>query len=385
VERNVGVLRDLPSLDDRLPFLLLFGVLLLSRRGLFEERAVQREARDIRSVDPRIAAAAGLVALLGVAVLPHVYDTRVPVFTLGAVFVVVFASLHLLVEVSNQVSLCHVAFVAIGATTFSHVTVGAGLPWGVGVLAAALVAVPIGAIVAIPAIRLSGLFLALATLGFGILTERLAYQRGFMFGAIGQRTGARPAILGLDGDDGYFYLCVGIAVVAIAAVVLIRRSRLGRLLNALADAPVALATQGATTNVTRVLVFCISAAMAGLAGALYVGVTGSVSSSGVSSSALISFNALLWLAVLSFVGRSTVVAPVLAAVALVVAPSYVTDPDTVQYQTLLFGLVAVGVATYGPDLTRFLREDIVRGGSRRSRSPVAARTQRVGLIGGRGS
>jgi ABC-type branched-subunit amino acid transport system permease subunit len=164
-------------------------------------------------------------------------------------------------------------------------------------------------------------------------------------------------------------------------VALIRRSRLGRLLNALADAPVALATQGATTNVTRVLVFCISAGMAGMAGALYVGVTGSVSSSGVSSSALISFNALLWLAVLSFVGRNTVLAPVLAAVALVVAPSYVTDPDTVQYQTLLFGLLALGVATYGPDLTRFLLEDAERSGPRRSRSPVSARTEHERLAG----
>jgi branched-subunit amino acid ABC-type transport system permease component len=373
--RNLGVLRDLPSLDDSLPFLVLFGVLLLSRRGEFQDRAVPREAREVPSLPWRVTGPIGLLVVAAVAVLPHLYETRVPVFTLGAVFVVVFASLHLLVEVSNQVSLCHVAFVAIGATTFAHVTTGAGLPWGVGVALAAAVAVPVGALVAIPAIRLSGLFLALATLGFGILVERLAYPRGVMFGAIGQRSGARPAVLGLDGGNGYFYLCALLAALAIGVVVAIRRARLGRLLNALADSPVALATHGTTTSVTRVLVFCISAAMAGLAGALYVGVTGSVSSSGVSSAALVSFNSLLWLAVLSFVGRSAVVAPVLAAIALVVAPAYVTNPDIVQYQTLLFGLLALGVAAFGPDLARVLRTNAERDGRRLARSPVAARTR----------
>jgi ABC-type branched-subunit amino acid transport system permease subunit len=242
--------------------------------------------------------------------------------------------------------------------------------------------VPIGAFVALPAIRLSGLFLALATLGFGILVEQLFYNRAVMFGALGQREGARPAALGLDTDAGYFYLCVAVGVAAIGVVVLIRRSRLGRLLNALADSPIALATHGAAINITRVLVFCISAAIAAIGGALLVGVTGSVSSSGASAAALVSFNSLLWLAVLSFVGRSAVVAPVLAAGALIVVPSYFTDPNTVQLQTMGFGLLAIASATYGPALSRFTREDAVRHAARLTRSPVRERS-RLAVEGGR--
>jgi ABC-type branched-subunit amino acid transport system permease subunit len=298
------------------------------------------------------------------------------VYTLGAVFIVIYASLYLLVELSNQVTLCQVAFVAIGATTFSHVTHGWGLPWGFGVLAAAAVAVPIGAFVAIPAIRLSGLFLALATLGFGILVEQLLYNRDVMFGRYGQREGARPHLLALNTDTGYFYLCLGFGVAAIGVVVLIRRSRLGRLLNALADSPVALATHGASVNITRVGVFCISAALAGVGGALFVGVTGSVSSSGTSAAALVSFNSLLWLAVLSFVGRSPVLAPVLAAFVLVVLPSYVTDPNTVQLQTIAFGGLAVFASTFGPSLSRWLAADAPRHADRIRRGPVRERIER---------
>ena len=379
LERNIGVLRQLPNLDSSLPFVALFAVLLLTRRGTFADRAVRREARHSTTLPLAVVATLVGLTLVAALSLPHLFETRTPVFTLGAVFVTVFASLYLLVEVSNLVSLCHVAFVALGATTFAHVTSGAGLPWAIGLMAAVLVAIPVGAFVAIPAIRLSGLFLALATLGFGILVEQLVYSRAVMFGNLGQRTGARPAVLGMDSDAGYFYLCLAVGVAAIALVVAIRQGRLGRLLDALADSPVALATHGTKVNVTRVLVFCISAAMAAVAGALYVGVTGSVSGAGASSGALISFNSLLWLVALSFVGRSPILAPVLAAVALVVVPSYFTNPETVQMQTLLFGVLAIFIATYGPGVSRLLREGARRDAARLDRSPVRERSRQAGL------
>jgi len=373
ITRNVGFLKDLPNLDTSLPFLVLFCVLVFTRSGSFTERSVRREVREPVRLPRAVNLALLAAAAAGAIVIPHAFDTRVLVYTQGAVFIVIYASLYLLVELSNQVSLCQVAFVAIGATTFSHVTHGWGLPWGFGVLAAAAVAVPIGAFVAIPAIRLSGLFLALATLGFGILVEQLVYNRDVMFGRYGQREGVRPNLFHLNSDTGYFYLCLGFGATAIGLVVLIRRSRLGRLLNALADSPVALATHGASVNITRVGVFCISAALAGVGGALLVGVTGSVSSSGTSAAALVSFNSLLWLAVLSFVGRSPVVAPVLAAFVLVVLPSYFTDPDTVQWQTISFGVLAVFASTFGPAVSRWLAADAPRHADRIQRGPMRAR------------
>ena len=100
-----------------------------------------------------------------------------------------------------------------------------------------------------------------------------------MFGDSGTRTTPRPALLGLESDRGFYLLAVATAIGAIALVVVLARGRLGRLLAGLADAPTALATLGATVTVTRVLVFCISAFLAGVAGVLMGGLNGSVSGS----------------------------------------------------------------------------------------------------------
>ena len=377
VNLTLPFLRSLRGLDQSVPFLILFGLLLVSRRGTFAEATFLRAPRATRRLSLPGRLIAGVLALAAVVLLPVWQPSRAPVLILAAVFVTIFASLYLLVEVSGQVSLCQTAFVAVGAASFSHLTAGTGLPWLVGVAVAALIAVPVGALVALPAIRLAGVFLALATLGFGVLMEQMAYNRGFMFGELGRRTGQRPAVLGLDTDGGYFYLCVGFAALSIGLVVVIRRSRLGRLLNALADSPTALVTHGSNVNVTRLLVFCIAAAMAAVGGALSVGVVGTVSSVGVSPTALVSFNSLLWLAALSFSGRHVVVAPVVAAAALVVLPSLFTSPDVPQYLTIGFGLLALASASSSEDLARWFATQRGQSQARLTHSPVRSRSAGV--------
>jgi len=144
----------------------------------------------------------------------------------------------------------------------------------VALILAGLVAVPVGAIVAIPAIRLSGVFLALATYGFGILLEQM-----FLRHQPHVRPDHRPAspppgptspILGwhLFSDKGLLLPALGFVVLTVVIIQAILRGRMGRLLKGLSDSPVALETHGATVNVMKVLVFCISAALAAIAGAL---------------------------------------------------------------------------------------------------------------------
>ena len=115
----------------------------------------------------------------------------------------------------------------------------------------------------------------------------------------------------------YYYLLLAVAVVGIAAVIAIERTRLGRLLRGLADSPTALQTLGASADVTRVLVFCISAFLAGISGALFAGQFGSVSGT--------SFNfvaSLVLLAVLAIAGRSTVQASIIGPIGMLVLPAY---------------------------------------------------------------
>jgi hypothetical protein len=113
----------------------------------------------------------------------------------------------------------------------------------IALLLAGLVVVPVGAVLAIPAIRLNSLYLALATLGFGLVLNDLFYGQPYMFGDV---TAAviipRPAIGWLDvgSDTGYFYLVLAFAVLVSVLVVTLNRSRLGRVLSALASSPTGL-------------------------------------------------------------------------------------------------------------------------------------------------
>jgi branched-subunit amino acid ABC-type transport system permease component len=359
----------LAGIPPSLPFLVLFGVLLLSPGGRFRDREPRRPVVRHSRLDWR-AQVLALAAVVGAALLlPDLVGARLPVYTNAAIFVILFASLALLVQLSGQVSLCHMSFAAVGATTFSHLTQGAGLPWGVALLAAGLVTIPIGALLSVPAIRLSTLYLALATFGFGILVQQFAFLTGSMFGAGGLRTAARPDVLGLAGDRGFFYLCAGAAALTIALVVLVARTRLGRLLNGLADSSVAIAAHGAEVSITRTLVFCLSASMAGVAGALLISLSGTASANGTTFSF---YQSLMLLVVLTISGRSLVVAPVVGAVLLVVLPSYSSNPSFAAVQSIVFGALAILVATLQPTVT-----EAVRGAARRSewrRRPALVRT-----------
>ena len=357
------------------PFLVLFVVLLVMPKGRLVQagaavRATVSRQRTPLSAPVRwVATGAGLVALLAV---PALAGAKLPVFTSGVTYVIVFLSLGLLVWTSGQVSLCHAAFAGVGAAAFGHFTTGLGLPWALALVLAGLVTVPVGALVAIPAIRLSGLYLALATFGFGILLQRLAFSRGFLFGADGNSIVPRPAVGSLEGDEGYYYVVCAIMVLGCVMVWAVYRSRLGLLLRGLSDSPVALSTLGTTVTVTRVMVFCLSAFLAGVAGGLFAGAVGSVSSFGFGP-----FESLTWLTVLAVAGSSQFVAAFVAAALLAVAPAYVPD-GWVKYQTLAFGIVALVVSLQLPqryDLRGRLRRAADGSARRRAASPLRARRQ----------
>src|SRR6202042_2835374 len=127
--------------------------------------------------------------------------------------------------------------------------------------------------IAIPAIRLSGVFLALATLGFGILLEQMVYTMGWMFGPSSNGLPTTRPNWSVGGfqfgsDEGMYFVVLAFVVVVAVAIAVLTQTRLGKLLRALGDSPVALDTYGVNVNVIRVVVFCISAFIAAVAGAL---------------------------------------------------------------------------------------------------------------------
>lgn len=355
----------LQGVPSSLPFLFLLAVMLIAPRRLARRAA---PARMPSAAGPRPLPVwlrrGGPVVALGLALaVPGLVGTRLPLYSGGAAYVVLFVSLALLVRTSGQTSLCHAGFMAVGASSFSHFAHGAGLPWGVALLVAGLVAVPVGALVAVPAIRLSGIYLALATFGFGVLLQELAYRQSFMFGRHGPLPVPRPA--GFGGDTAFYYVILAVAVLSCLLVTALNRQRLGRLLRALADSPLALSAQGVDVNVTRVIVFCLSAFLAAIAGALLAALSGSVDVAPFDP-----FQSLLYLAVLAIAGSGQLRAPVIAAVLLAVLPAYLAGSDTVAtYEPVAFGVGALAVA-----LAEGSRDEIaalVRRGAERSRSRLA--------------
>ncbi len=337
--KYVSDINWLGGLPASIPFIVLFVALLVTPRRLLALRRSPPPPppRVAYTAPPRVSIA-GAAILVGVLVfIPDLVGVKLAAWTIALLYVILFLSLGLLVRTSGQVSLAQLGLAAVGAAAFGHLISDHGIPWLPALLLAGLIAVPVGAIIAIPAIRLSGVFLALATLGFGIMLEQMFYTQDIMFGptAAGIRA-ARPSIG--QSDRGYYYVVLACVVVCAIVVVALTRGRLGRLLRALSDSPMALDTQGATTNVTRVLVFCVSAFFAGIFGALYAGFVGSIN--GTSFPA---FNSLTILALVVLVLGGAPWYAIMAAALFQLVPAYVTVDDINIYLQILFGFAVIGV------------------------------------------
>jgi ABC-type branched-subunit amino acid transport system permease subunit len=203
--------------------------------------------------------------------------------------------------------------------------------------------VPVGALVAIPAIRLSGLFLALATFGFGVLAQDLLYPTKAVFGGKAILTIHRPVIFGvsLAGDRGFFLFVVILALAGVVAVEAVRVTRLGRLLRGLADSPTAMQSLGVNPVVPRVLVFCLTGFLAAVAGGLLGTLTLSVNAQTFDF-----FQSLVWVAALVTAGSLSLGGAVLAAVLLV---------WVAQWQPIAFGVAAIFLSQTRNGLVGLLR------------------------------
>jgi branched-subunit amino acid ABC-type transport system permease component len=347
---------ELGGLPASLPFVVLFVVLLVTpKRALIEVATdVAARARGARArprwfpkpVGPAIwAALLLLVPAFAGSSVPLLGEVGLPLFTNGVILIIVYLSLDLLVRTSGQISLCQIAFVAVGASTFAHLTTDLGLPWLVALVAAGLVVVPIGVFLALPAIRLSGLYLALATLGFGIALEQIFYTMSFMFG-VSSLSAPRPELFGIDlgTETAFYYVTLAVAGVAIGLVALIRASRMGRLLRAMADSPVALNHLGLSVNRPKVIVFAVAALLGGVAGGLQASLLGQVNGESFPF-----ITSIYWLAVIGIVARFGRYAALVGGITGVL-PTYldrwlsIDFFGRVEVQFFLFGLAAMAHA-----------------------------------------
>jgi ABC-type branched-subunit amino acid transport system ATPase component/branched-subunit amino acid ABC-type transport system permease component len=332
---STSILSGLPT---ALPFIILFGALLVVRQRGRPDQGSKIEAAEhgTRRLPVRVQLPGAALVVVFLALVPWLFASNLTAWMTVMTDTMLFLSLGLLVRSSRQISLCQVTFAAIGAVAFSKLT-GLGIPWVPSLILAGVIVIPIGALLAIPAVRLSGLYLALATLGFGLLVQAMFYQSSVMFGIedLGLKM-PRPSWFGLSSDKGFYFLLLAFAIATSALVLWLIRGRLGGLLKVLGESPLTLEAFGVNITVTRILVFCVSAFIAAIAGALSGSALGSVTGSNYDPLTSLT----LMVVVVITVGGEPWFA-LLAAMLVVLLPTYLTSQTATDLTQFAFGLGAV--------------------------------------------
>lgn len=325
------------QLAQTMPMVLLFLVLLVLPQARLRTRdAVRPAGLRVPSLRATLVAGAALVAVTWV-VSDFLTDGQIGLASEGLALALVMLSLVLLTGYAGQTSLCQLTFAGLGAFAMGKVAGGAS---PLGLLAAVGLAGGVGLLVALPAIRLRGLYLALGTLAFASAMDSAFFGDVRVFGLDLAVPVGRAPVLWMSFGTGRSYLVLLATVFALAGVgvLAIRRGRFGRRLVAMNDSPAACATTGISLVRTKLVVFGLSAALAGLAGALYGGVSGLVVNS--------DFEMLASLAILLLAtvwGIRSVTGVLVAGLSYVLIPLI---PDAARYDLVyvLSGLGAIAIS-----------------------------------------
>lgn len=276
-------------------------------------------------------------------VLTWVSGSWVFTITQALVFGIVFLSLVLLTGMSGQISLCQATFAGVGAFTAGQLAAHFNLSILVGLLVAGIVSAAIGVVVALPALRLGGLALALATLAFGLLADNIGFQYSWSGNGQSGITVPRPQLgpINFTSDRSYFVLVCIVLALCVAIVTAIARGTTGRQLAALRGSELAAASIGINPARLKVVVFALSAGIAGVGGALYASLDQSVSASDFNT--LIS---LVLVVVVATIGVYTVEGAIEAGFAYVLLNTVLTTDLPSQYSSLLELLFGAGAIVY---------------------------------------
>ncbi|MBV9292311.1 MAG: ABC transporter permease [Frankiales bacterium] len=319
-----------------IPMVVLFVMLIV----LPQDRL--KSASFTGAVAPRVAGLTsslvwGGILIAGTALLGMgLSDINLRNMASGFILALVLLSLMLLTGYGGMVSICQMAFVGLGAMVMGHVAGGGSL---LGVVAAIGACAGAGFILALPTLKMRGLYLALATFAFATVMDQVVFNQAF--GTGGSLAIGRPHLLGIPTQSDYAFcmLCCVIFAIAAVAVLAVRRSSFGRRLVAVNDSPAACATLGVNVNWTKLVVFTSSAALCGLAGALVGGVTHQVQA--LQFAALLSLVALLLARV---GGINTATGVLLGAFVFAFFGVFLPHlPHFLQSQFLLTGFAAVSV------------------------------------------
>jgi len=238
------------------------------------ERAADRAGNAAAAVFPtRAARAAGLVLLLAIAVaLPFTMSGfRTFQFTQVLIYAIALLGLNMLTGYNGQFSLGHGAFYAIGAYTAAIMIDRWSIPYGWTIPTAGVLCLVVGFLFGLPALRLEGLYLALATFSLALAVPQiLKYFEHWTGGSQGIVLSKPKPPLGLrlTEDQWIYFLTLAVTVLLFVLAVNLLRGRAGRAIVAVRDNHIAAEAMGVNNALYKTAVFGVSAAYTGVAGAL---------------------------------------------------------------------------------------------------------------------
>jgi ABC-type branched-subunit amino acid transport system ATPase component/ABC-type branched-subunit amino acid transport system permease subunit len=305
----------------------------------------------------------GILALAVAAAVPLVTANTYYLFVamLIGITIVVTTGLNVLAGSSGQVSLGQAGFYALGAYTGAILATRLGVGFWTALPAAALLGAAVGVVLGLASLRVSGPYLAMVTIAFGIIVEHGLIEWDALtlgFGGIANIPRPRLGTMGLT-LAGYYYV---VLVAALASLLLARnlqRSRWGRALVAVRESDIAAESIGLNAYWVRTVAFTLGAAFAGAGGCLYASLAGFVSPDSFTMQASIVF-----LLVILFGGLGHVLGPVVGALVLIILPELLHRFS--DYRLVIYGLLLLGSIYFLPNgVVGVFRRAYARSGAAR--------------------
>ena len=259
------------------------------------------------------------------------------------IYAIVLFGLDIVVGYTGQVSLGHAGLFGIGSYTAGVLVLKLAAPLWVTLPAAVLVTAGFGALLALPALRVSGPYLAMVTLAFGTIIQILINEMTFLTeGPLGIKL-QKPSLFGHVLDEReYYWLVVLLMVLALIVVHRVLRSHLGRAFEALRGSPVASDCMGVSVYRYKVYAFVISAGFAGLAGSLYA-----YSEQYISPNSYNFELTVLFLLAVIMGGRKSRIGSMLGAAIIVLLPKLLDDVEMFRYVSVGLAVLVMLTAVIG--------------------------------------
>jgi branched-chain amino acid transport system permease protein len=288
---------------------------------------------------------ASVLGIVALALFPQVFTN--PYYIHLAETILIYAillfGLDIVVGYTGQVSLGHAGLFGVGSYVTGVLVMKLGVAWYLAVPASIAGAAVFGAILALPALRVTGPYLAMVTLAFGTIVQIMINEMTFLTeGPMGIMV-PKPRVLGKELTEvEYFYMVAALMVLSLILVHRLLKSNLGRAFEALRDSPIASDCMGVSVYRYKVYAFVISAGFAGLAGSLYA-----YSEQYISPNTYNFELTILFLLAVIMGGRKTRSGSIVGAIIVVMLPSLLADIELfrkIAVTAAVLGVVGSGIA-----------------------------------------